>query len=50
MKVNLNPVHGMYYHSHVRVLEVWAVVSSWGLVNVDSFEKSVSAGDMIDLP
>ncbi len=50
VKVTLNPGHGMNYHSHERRNEVWTVVSGTGTVVVDGVSRSVSVGDVIDLP
>jgi mannose-1-phosphate guanylyltransferase len=48
--VTLNPGHGMNCHSHGRRNEVWTVVSGTGTVVVDGVSRSVSVGDVIDLP
>ena len=50
VKVTLNPGHGMNYHSHMHRDEVWTVVSGSGRVIVDGVERSVYAGDVIELP
>lgn len=50
VKVTLNPEHGMNYHSHDRRAEVWTVVAGTGRVIIDGAEKSISTGDVIDLP
>lgn len=50
VKVTLNPGHGMNYHSHERRNEVWNVISGTGTVVVDGVSRSVSVGDVIDLP
>ena len=50
VKVTLNPGHGMNYHSHERRSEVWTVISGTGSVVIDGVERSISAGDVIDLP
>ena len=50
VKVTLNPGHKMNYHSHERRDEVWTIVSGSGRVVVDGVARSVTAGDVIDLP
>lgn len=50
IKVTLNAGHGMNYHSHEHRSEVWTVVSGEGTVLLDGQERSVKAGDMVELP
>lgn len=50
VKVTLNPGCGMNYHSHERRNEVWTIVSGTGSVVVNGVSRSVSAGEVIDLP
>ncbi len=50
IKVTLNPGHGMNYHSHVLRDEVWTVIGGRGRTIVDGVERSVSAGDVIQMP
>ncbi|MBD5503197.1 MAG: cupin domain-containing protein [Lachnospiraceae bacterium] len=50
IKVTLNPGHGMNYHSHALRDEVWTVISGRGRTIVDGVERSVGAGDVIQMP
>ena len=50
IKVTLNPGHGMNYHSHALRDEVWTVISGQGRTIVDGVERSVGAGDVIQMP
>ncbi len=49
MKVVLNAGHSMNYHSHNHRDEVWVVISGEGKTVVDGVEKSVRAGDVIEM-
>lgn len=50
IKVTLNPGHGMNYHNHALRDEVWTVIGGQGRTIVDGVERSVSAGDVIQMP
>ena len=50
IKVTLNPGHGMNYHSHALRDEVWTVIGGRGRTIVDGVERSVGAGDVIQMP
>lgn len=50
IKVTLNAGHGMNYHSHALRDEVWTVISGRGRTIVDGVERSVGAGDVIQMP
>lgn len=50
IKVTLNPGHGMNYHSHALRDEVWTVIGGQGRTIVDGVERSVGAGDVIQMP
>ena len=50
IKVTLNPGHGMNYHSHALRDEIWTVISGRGRTIVDGVERSVGAGDVIQMP
>ena len=50
IKVTLNPGHGMNYHSHALRDEVWTVIDGRGRTIVDGVERSVGAGDVIQMP
>ena len=50
IKVTLNRGNRMRYHSHERRDEVWNFISGAGRVIVDGVEKTVRAGDVIELP
>ena len=50
IKVTLNAGHGMNYHSHELRDEVWTVVSGQGRTIVDSMERQVGVGDVIEMP
>lgn len=50
IKVTLNPGHGMNYHSHALRDEVWTVINGRGRTIVDGVERSVGAGDVIQMP
>ena len=50
IKVTLNSGHGMNYHSHALRDEVWTVIDGRGRTIVDGVERSVGAGDVIQMP
>ena len=50
IKVTLNPGQGMNYHSHALRDEVWTVIDGRGRTIVDGVERSVGAGDVIQMP
>ena len=49
VKVILNPLHKMNYHSHERRDEVWTVISGTGKTVVDGVEQYVKPGDVIKM-
>lgn len=49
IKVTLNSGHKMNYHSHRNRDEVWVVLSGKGRVLVDGKERTVTAGDVIEM-
>ncbi|MCQ2506876.1 MAG: cupin domain-containing protein [Lachnospiraceae bacterium] len=49
IKVTLNPGHSMNYHSHKKRDEVWVVISGSGRVVLDSVERPVNVGDVIEM-
>ncbi len=49
IKVTLNSMHRMNYHSHEKRDEVWTVISGSGKAVVDGIERSVKAGDVITM-
>ncbi|BAL83433.1 putative mannose-1-phosphate guanylyltransferase [Selenomonas ruminantium subsp. lactilytica TAM6421] len=50
IKVTLNAGHGMNYHSHEHRREIWNIVSGEGTVLLDGKERTVKAGDIVELP
>ena len=50
IKVTLNPVHAMNYHSHERRDEVWTVIGGTGRAVVDGAERLLKPGDSLKLP
>lgn len=50
IKVTLNAGHRMNYHSHELRDEVWTVIAGQGRTIVDGEERSVSAGDVVQMP
>lgn len=50
VKIDLEKGSAMKYHCHELRSEVWTVVSGCGRVIIDDIEKSVSAGDVIEIP
>ena len=49
VKVTLNRVQGMNYHSHDHRDEVWTVIAGTGKTIVDGMEQSVRVGDVITM-
>lgn len=50
IKVTLNRGSRMHYHSHERRDEVWTFIAGAGRVILDGVEKTVSAGDVVEIP
>ncbi|MBQ6976777.1 MAG: cupin domain-containing protein [Selenomonadaceae bacterium] len=50
VKVILSAGHKMNYHSHERRSEVWTVVEGKGRVILDGEIKTVTVGDVIEIP
>ncbi len=49
LKVVLNPGHSMNYHSHLKRDEKWIIVSGEGVAVLDSIERKVFPGDVIEI-
>lgn len=50
IKVTLNRGSRMHYHSHERRDEFWTFIAGAGRVILDGAEKTVRAGDVIEIP
>ena len=50
IKITLDAKSKMHYHSHKYRREIWNVVEGFGQVVLDGIEKSVKAGDIIEIP
>ena len=49
IKVTLKSGENMFYHSHERRDEVWAVISGRGRTIVDGMEQPIKVGDVITM-
>ncbi|MBE6004044.1 MAG: cupin domain-containing protein [Lachnospiraceae bacterium] len=50
VRVVVKPGHHMSYHSHHGRDEVWTVISGTGTVTIDGVERTIKAGDSVNIP